>query len=710
MSENVQVAVRVRPFNEREKSMDSTSCIRMVKETQQTIITDPETNVEKAFTFDYSYNSFVPASEPDHASQQIVWEDIGIKVLEHAWNGFNVSLFAYGQTGAGKSFSMVGYGSDKGIIPKASEVIFERIEGNTSEITFKVEASMMEIYNERVKDLFNPSSDNLKVRDHPSQGPYAEGLTRSAVSSYLEIDRLMNAGILARTTASTNMNATSSRAHTIFQIIVTQSELNTSTGKMTDKVSRINLIDLAGSERAASTGATGSRLKEGAAINQSLSALGNCISALADLANGKKVLVPYRNSKLTHLLKDSLGGNSKTIMIAALSPASVNYSETLGTLRYADRAKQIKNKAIVNEDPNQILIRQLKEELEMLRKSMMENMDARPPSRGMVGGSGADGDFVASGTPRINTARERELAAIREQLEENQRLLQESEKTWNERLKETEELARKREEQLKGLGLVSDSNELKEKAMKNPHLLNLNEDQQMSEKLVYFINAGITKVGRIDADEEQNIVVGGLGIMKEHCIIARRENKQLVAESTKNPTHEDFAHESRFDWQCAIKELNSKQIKATLEADAIAEKEKREMDARMKKMEEMMQIEQKLADEKLGKQREEWEQHVRTLNEQMKAKELEIKNQMQTEGDNDKKRLAEQLAQQESKLAEELVKAEILFEKKQHELVERQKELEVSLQKQMREAKVLGSQKERERLLQKHRSLSKMKS
>ncbi|EEY59674.1 kinesin-like protein [Phytophthora infestans T30-4] len=190
MSENVQVAVRVRPFNEREKSMESTPCIRMVRETQQTIITDPETNIEKAFTFDYSYNSFVPSSDPAYASQQTVWDDIGIKVLEHAWNGFNVSLFAYGQTGAGKSFSMVGYGSDKGIIPTASAVIFERIEANTLEITFKVEASMMEIYNERVKDLFNPSLDNLKVRDHPSQGPYAEGLTRSAVSSYLEIDRV----------------------------------------------------------------------------------------------------------------------------------------------------------------------------------------------------------------------------------------------------------------------------------------------------------------------------------------------------------------------------------------------------------------------------------------------------------------------------------------------------------------------------------------
>ncbi|KAG7390576.1 hypothetical protein PHYPSEUDO_007516 [Phytophthora pseudosyringae] len=617
MSENVQVAVRVRPFNEREKSMGSTSCIRMVRETQQTIITDPDTNVEKAFT----YNSFTPPSEPDHASQRTVWEDIGIKVLEHAWNGFNVSLFAYGQTGAGKSFSMVGYGSDKGIIPKASEVIFERIEANTSEITFKVEASMMEIYNERVKGEEEESR--------------------------------------------------------------------------------------------------------------------------------------------THLLKDSLGGNSKTIMIAALSPASVNYSETLGTLRYADRAKQIKNKAIVNEDPNQILIRQLKEELEMLRKSMIENMDARPPSRGIGGGGGgADSELGGVGPPRINTARERELAAIREQLEENQRLLQESEKTWNERLKETEELARKREEQLKVLGLVSNSSELKEKAMTNPHLLNLNEDQQMSEKLVYFINAGPNKVGRIDADEEQNIVVGGLGIMKEHCIIARREQSILPEEDTEEenttppqehfslfvtscrgakvfvnaeplkegeelelhhcdrlilgnsnvfrvvipsarpekPTADELAHESRFDWQCAMKELNSKQLKEALEAEVIAEKEKREMDTRMQKMEEMMQAEQKLAEEKLGKQREEWEQHVRALNEQMKVKELEIKTQMQTEGDNDKKKLAEQLAHQETKLAEELVKAEILFEKKQHELVARQKELEVSLQKQMREAKVLGSQKERERV------------
>ncbi|KAG7401813.1 hypothetical protein PHYBOEH_010276 [Phytophthora boehmeriae] len=504
---------------------------------------------------------------------------------------------------------MVGYGNDKGIIPKASEVIFQRIGESSAGVTFKVEASMMEIYNERVKDLFNPSLDNLKMR-----------------------------------------------------------------------------IDV--------------------------------------------------------------GCNTSRLLL---------HKETLGTLRYADRAKQIKNKAIVNEDPNQILIRQLKEELETLRKSMLENMDARPQSRGFSAG-GMDGE-LGQCSPRVNTAREKELATIREQLEENQRLLQESEKTWNDRLKETEELARKREEQLKVLGLVS-SNELKEKALTNPHLLNLNEDQQMSEKLVYFVNPGANKVGRIDADEEQNIVVGGLGILKEHCVITRREQKKAAEEEPKmekidsqsehctifikacngakvfvnaeplkdgedlelhhcdrlilgnsnvfrvvvpsarseKPTAEELAHESRFDWQCAMKELNSKQIQEALELEELAEKEKREMDARMKKMQEMMELEQKIAEEKIGKQRQEWEQHVQQLNEQMKIKELEIKNQMQAEGDNDKRKLAEKLAKQETKLAEELAKAEISFEKKQQELVERQKELETSLQQQMREAKVLGSQKERERV------------
>ncbi|EQC35875.1 hypothetical protein SDRG_06625 [Saprolegnia diclina VS20] len=740
MGDNVQVAVRVRPFNERERGMNSTSCIRMVKETQQTIITDPETNVDKSFTFDFSYDSFSPPGDPQHASQDVVWDDLGIKVLEHAWTGFNVSLFAYGQTGAGKSFSMVGYGDDKGIIPRASQVIFERImSSDAAEIIYKVEASMMEIYNEKVKDLFNPSSDNLKVRDHPSQGPYADGLTRSAVSTYEEITALMDAGIMARTTASTNMNATSSRAHTIFQIIVTQSRVDPTTNKMTDKVSRINLIDLAGSERAASTGATGARLKEGAAINQSLSALGNCISALADNASGKKkILVPYRNSKLTHLLKDSLGGNAKTIMIAALSPASVNYAETLSTLRYADRAKQIKNQAVVNEDPNQLLIRQLKEELEQLRKAMIENggLDARPGSR-MSSRDEAHRPDSRGGEEKTAEAlqKEEELAAIREQLEENQRLLKESEKSWTDRLKETEELAKKREDQLKAIGLATNVNDIRAKAKTEPHLINLNEDQQMSEKLFYFITMGTNKVGRTDADEPQSIILGGLGILKQHCVIERSEtalsisiqpgaNVYVNGEPVKDGDIREFAHNDRvtlgnanvlrvvipsarvepaldetiYDWQFAMKELNCKQMDLK-EDKGETDKELAEMESRIKEMEERMREEREAAERKVQTQKDEWDAHVKQMQDDMKLQEANLKLQLQQseEGGNvDKRKLATQLAEQETKLAEEMAKAEVAYEKKQLELVEKQRALEKSLQLQMLETKLLAEKKERE--------------
>ena len=222
---------------------------------------------------------------------------------------------------------------------------------------------MLEIYNEQVNDLLNRDHQKggLQVRQHPSQGYfYAQDLKRIPVGSYKEIERRIEEGTSNRTVASTNMNATSSRAHMIVTITFDQI-LNTSGGQ-TKKSSVINLVDLAGSERADNTGATGDRLKEGANINKSLSALGNVISALADISSGskKKIVVPYRDSVLTKLLQNALGGNSKTIMIAALSPADINYGETLSTLRYADRAKRIKTKAVVNENPIEKMIRQLK--------------------------------------------------------------------------------------------------------------------------------------------------------------------------------------------------------------------------------------------------------------------------------------------------------------------------------------------------------------
>ncbi|KAL3873216.1 hypothetical protein ACJMK2_036357 [Sinanodonta woodiana] len=229
----------------------------------------------------------------------------------------------------------------------------------------KVTFSMLEIYNEQVRDLLvkaKPPHGGLKIRQNPSAGFYVEGLRAVPVRAYAEIEKLMEQGTFNRTTASTNMNATSSRSHMVITIRFVQVFKNEA-GQSNTRSSDVNLVDLAGSERADSTGATGDRLKEGSAINQSLSTLGNVISALADLSLGKKnVLVPYRDSVLTKLLQSALGGNSRTIMIAALSPADINYDETLSTLRYADRAKKIQNKAVVNESPTERLIRELKEE------------------------------------------------------------------------------------------------------------------------------------------------------------------------------------------------------------------------------------------------------------------------------------------------------------------------------------------------------------
>ena len=270
-----------------------------------------------------------------------------------AWNGYNVCLFAYGQTGSGKSYSMVGYGAEEGMVPKACREIFTRLNaGNKGgrvagplDGGAQVEVTMIEIYNERVKDLLTPTAGNvsargegggggggLKVRSHPVDGPYVEGLLPCAVRDYDEVARLMERGAQARTVAATAMNATSSRAHTIVELRVRRREADG-----TEVSSRMSLVDLAGSERSGTTGATGQRLKEGAAINKSLSALGNCIAALADRATGKgggdgsKVMIPYRDSTLTLLLKESLGGNARTVGCRRFNPCPPRL--LLGTFR-----------------------------------------------------------------------------------------------------------------------------------------------------------------------------------------------------------------------------------------------------------------------------------------------------------------------------------------------------------------------------------------
>eukprot|EP01088_Endostelium_zonatum_P013652 TRINITY_DN2837_c0_g1_i1.p1 TRINITY_DN2837_c0_g1~~TRINITY_DN2837_c0_g1_i1.p1 ORF type:complete len:1343 (-),score=433.86 TRINITY_DN2837_c0_g1_i1:127-4155(-) len=433
---NVRVAVRVRPFNSREKEMNAKCVIKMSG--NSTAIYDPNASNKEAskriFAYDYSYWSFDP-KDSHFANQDVVFNDLGLDVLKNAWEGYNVSMFAYGQTGAGKSYSMLGYGEDKGIIPRVCEELFNRINNNTNPLmSYKVEVSFLEIYNEQCNDLLNKKGTNLKVKT-PPKGVYVEGLSTVVVTNLAALEKVMEDGTASRTVAATKMNATSSRSHAIFTVIFTQNEKDELTGKVLQKASKINLVDLAGSERAASTGASGATLKEGAQINLSLSTLGRVISALAEGDTKGKVIVPYRDSVLTLILKESLGGNAKTIMIAAISPADVNFDETLGTLRYAERAKMIKNKAIINEDPNTKMVRELREEIAKLK--------AQLGTGGGAGGAGGGGGRIdPEKEKQINEEMEKKLKDAREQFDKEKAatsdLLSKQKQDFEEKMKELE--------------------------------------------------------------------------------------------------------------------------------------------------------------------------------------------------------------------------------------------------------------------------------
>uniref|UniRef100_A0A8D1DWH2 Kinesin motor domain-containing protein n=1 Tax=Sus scrofa TaxID=9823 RepID=A0A8D1DWH2_PIG len=346
-------------FLMREKNSGSKCVISMHSRTT-TIIQDPK-NPEhtKTFIFDlayWSHNGFQkdkdgvfisvdPSSK--FAGQRDVFHDLGRGILDSAWHGYNATLLAYGQTGSGKSYSMIGFGANKGIIPNVCEELFRAIESQDKNREYQVTFSMLEIYNEQVRDLLSRTKKpgGLKVREDQQLGFYVDGLRSVPCDNYAQIERLMEQGTKIRTTASTTMNASSSRSHMVITIQFKQVFLD----RALTKQSSINLVDLAGSERQKSSGSEGDRLREGSRVNLSLTNLGNVISALADAALGKKVLhIPYRASVLTKLLQSALGGNSRTTLIAAISPADICYEETLSTLRYAERAKKIRNKAVVN--------------------------------------------------------------------------------------------------------------------------------------------------------------------------------------------------------------------------------------------------------------------------------------------------------------------------------------------------------------------------
>uniref|UniRef100_A0ABI7ZPC1 Kinesin motor domain-containing protein n=1 Tax=Felis catus TaxID=9685 RepID=A0ABI7ZPC1_FELCA len=541
---SVKVAVRVRPFNARETSQDAKCVVSMQGNTTSIINPKQGKDAPKSFTFDYSYWSHTSAEDPQFASQQQVYRDIGEEMLLHAFEGYNVCIFAYGQTGAGKSYTMMGRQEpgQQGIVPQLCEDLFSRVNENQSaQLSYSVEVSYMEIYCERVRDLLNPKSrGSLRVREHPILGPYVQDLSKLAVTSYADIADLMDCGNKARTVAATNMNETSSRSHAVFTIVFTQRCHDQLTGLDSEKVSKISLVDLAGSERADSSGARGMRLKEGANINKSLTTLGKVISALADLQSKKRKsdFIPYRDSVLTWLLKENLGGNSRTAMIAALSPADINYEETLSTLRYADRTKQIRCNAVINEDPNARLIRELQEEVARLRELLLAQGLSASALGGLKVDEGSSGGALpavssppapvsASHPPAHNGELEPSFSPsaepqigpeeAMERLQETEKIIAELNETWEEKLRKTEALRMEREALLAEMGVAvrEDGGTVGVfSPKKTPHLVNLNEDPLMSECLLYHIKDGITRVGQVDVD----IKLTGQFIREQHCV------------------------------------------------------------------------------------------------------------------------------------------------------------------------------------------------
>ena len=506
---SIQVGVRVRPFNTREIDHGSVCIIEMPGQ-NQTKIKD-ETGKERTFTFDHSFwshdgykvldDGYLQPVEENYADQKKVFDAVGRQILENAWEGYHCCLFAYGQTGSGKSYSMVGYGANKGIIPISCDEIFKRIGENTEkDKTYEVQVSMLEIYNEKVQDLLirpdKRPQGGLKIRESKVLGIFVEGLTKYPVTSYEEISKKMDEGYNNRTIGSTLMNATSSRAHTIVTIEFRQ--ITMFAKRKSEKLSMINLVDLAGSERSGATGATGDRLKEGCNINKSLLILGNVINCLADKAIGKNknMLPPYRDSALTRILQNALGGNSKTVMICALSPATINYEETLSTLRYADRAKKIQNKAVINESEHDKMVRLLKEENVGLKK-MIEDLQKKLLGQGGVAG---DDDKQA-------------FLDLKEQYEANQKVMNDMQKTFEEKLEE----AKKNE--VEHIGSHVD--------ISLPHLVVLNEDPQLSHKLRYQLSELPVYVGRKHGNPTPQITLSGIGIWLNHAIF-EKEGDEII--------------------------------------------------------------------------------------------------------------------------------------------------------------------------------------
>eukprot|EP00759_Apiculatamorpha_spiralis_P010115 PhF_6_TR17045/c3_g1_i3/m.25958/K10392/KIF1; kinesin family member 1 len=535
MSTNrVTVAVRVRPLSAQEManvspvSPTGPSIVRMSGTT--TMVADPEGKTKgNSFTFDHSLWSATP-EDPSFVNQSKVFDILGVPLVKSALDGFHTCLLAYGQTGSGKTYSVIGYqqnSEERGIMPRVADALFAQANARVSDSwTYKMELSYYEIYCEKCRCLLNPSAVDLKVREHPVTGPFLENLTKMIVKTPGEVLKLMQDGNRTRTVASTAMNATSSRSHAIFTITLSQRrKINDVT--WSDIVSHITLVDLAGSERAGKSGLDGKTLQEGTNINRSLTTLGKVISALAmeSSGSGEGSLgkhVPYRESALTWLLKDTFGGNSKTTMLATISPAAYNYEETVSTLRYADNAKKIVTRAVVNEDPQVKKIRELQEEIEKLRAQLKKQSLTT--------------QAVGQASEAALTTENYEAMSFVKRLEVTQRMLidaqTENELSWDEQEHRNVMINEERERAMRDIGVVpstSTSAGLTSASVSNAVatqqpvacLVNLNEDAFLAGCLVYNLDSTTGApivVGAVVPNPDRDIVLTGPDIHSPHAV------------------------------------------------------------------------------------------------------------------------------------------------------------------------------------------------
>lgn len=359
---SVTVAVRVRPFTDRELddsgNRPTHNVIKVDASSGRVLVQDRnDIHSDMQFSFDHCFNSTCP-DEIDFCDQQQLYESLCRPLLDKAFGGYNVCVFTYGQTGSGKSYTIMGTDKDNGVIPRFAKDLFLQAKQHGRVCFF--ETSFYEIYNEKIYDLLADKNGSerqtLRLREHPQTGPYVENLTTKTIDSIDEMFDLLVKGNKNRATAATSMNDRSSRSHAIFSIqLICQKTTNTLNNSASKKqnlqslLSKINFVDLAGSERATLLQSTGDRLKEGNMINKSLLTLGKVITLLSE--GDSNSFIPYRDSALTFLLKECLGGNSSTCMIATISPSAMNIEETLSTLRYASKARRIVNKIKNNVPP-----------------------------------------------------------------------------------------------------------------------------------------------------------------------------------------------------------------------------------------------------------------------------------------------------------------------------------------------------------------------